>query len=95
MLRADHRKMISDHRNNLQSSGKWVVPPLAAVVAQNGIAIDLIGPQKNSPAIQAARPVRIADPSIHSIKHSCGQQHTLLVENGGKSAWIQPETIEE
>jgi len=43
---------------------------LAVVVAENRIAIDLIGPKKNPLAIQAARPVRIADPFIHSIEHS-------------------------
>src|SRR5439155_301178 len=95
MVRADHRKMIPDHRNDLQSSGEKVVPALAVVVAQNGIAIDLVGTKKHAPAVQAARPVRIADPFIHPAEHSPGQGHTLLVENGGKLLGIQPQKIEE
>jgi hypothetical protein len=32
--------MISDHRNNLQASDKWVAPTLAVVVAENAPLVE-------------------------------------------------------
>jgi len=82
---ADHRKVIADHRNDLQSADEQVLPTQGVIEGADSLfCICRVRPEQNSPAVQGVRTVRLHDVSKQSIQQSPGKRHPLLVEHVGK-----------